>query len=172
MLTLLSTLIGFLSSGLPKILDFFQDKSDKKHELELARMQTERDLKMAEVTAQAQQKTAEINAVGQQKAEEIKLEQTQVEGFYAERQSLYQHDIEIGKGAAQWVTNMRAMVRPTITFGLFALLVIVDIAGIAYAWAHGADFKVMMDTVWDDETQAIWASIISFWFGSQAFGKK
>jgi hypothetical protein len=161
MLTLLSTLIGFLSSGLPKVIDFFQDKSDKRHELELARMQTERELNLAEIGYQAQQKV-----------EEIKLEQTQVEGFYAERQSLYQHDIEIGKGAAQWVTNMRAMVRPTITFGLFALLVIVDIAGIAYAWAHGADFKVMMDTVWDDETQAIWASIISFWFGSQAFGKK
>jgi hypothetical protein len=161
MLTLLSTLIGFLSSGLPKVIDFFQDKSDKRHELELARMQTERELNLAEIGYQAQQKV-----------EEIKLEQTQVEGFYAERQSLYQHDIEIGKGAAQWVTNMRAMVRPTITFGLFALLVIVDIAGIAYAWSHGADFKVMMDTVWDDETQAIWASIISFWFGSQAFGKK
>jgi hypothetical protein len=161
MLTLLSTLIGFLSSGLPKVIDFFQDKSDKKHELELARMQTERELNLAEIGYQAQQKV-----------EEIKLEQTQVEGFYAERQSLYQHDIEIGKGAAQWVTNMRAMVRPTITFGLFALLVIVDIAGIAYAWSHGADFKVMMDTVWDDETQAIWASIISFWVGSQAFGKK
>jgi hypothetical protein len=160
MLTLLSTLIGFLSSGLPKIIDFFQDKSDKKHELELARMQTERELNLAEIGYQAQQKV-----------EEIKLEQTQVEGFYAERQSLYQHDIEIGKGAAQWVINMRAMVRPTITFGLFALLVIVDIAGIAYAWSHGADFKVMMDTVWDDETQAIWASIIAFHFGNRAFGK-
>ena len=160
MLTLLSTLIGFLSSGLPKVIDFFQDKSDKRHELELARMQTERELNLAEIGYQAQQKV-----------EEIKLEQTQVEGFYAERQSLYQHDIEIGKGAAQWVINMRAMVRPTITFGLFALLVIVDIAGIAYAWSHGADFKVMMDTVWDDETQAIWASIIAFHFGNRAFGK-
>jgi hypothetical protein len=160
MLTLLSTLIGFLSSGLPKVIDFFQDKSDKRHELELARMQTERELNLAEIGYQAQQKV-----------EEIKLEQTQVEGFYAERQSLYQHDIEIGKGAAQWVTNMRAMVRPTITFGLFALLVIVDIAGIAYAWAHGADFKVMMDTVWDDETQAIWASIIAFHFGNRAFNR-
>jgi hypothetical protein len=160
MLTLLSTLIGFLSSGLPKIIDFFQDKSDKRHELELARMQTERELNLAEIGYQAQQKV-----------EEIKLEQTQVEGFYAERQSLYQHDIEIGKGAAQWVINMRAAVRPTITFGLFALLVIVDIAGIAYAWSHGADFKVMMDTIWDDETQAIWASIIAFHFGNRAFGK-
>ena len=36
MLTLLSTLISFLMGGLPKILDFFQDRSDKKHEMALA----------------------------------------------------------------------------------------------------------------------------------------
>ena len=36
MLTLFSTLISFLMGGLPKILDYFQDRSDKKHELELA----------------------------------------------------------------------------------------------------------------------------------------
>lgn len=161
MLTLLSTLLGFMSSGLPKVLDFFQDKSDKRHELELAKIQTERELQMAE-----------RGFLAQQRVEEIKLEQVQTEGYYQERQSLYQHDIEIGKGASQWVTNLRAMVRPTITFGLFALLVIVDIAGIWYAWSTGADFKMMMDTVWDDETQMIWASIIAFWFGSQAFGKK
>lgn len=161
MLTLLSTLLGFFSSGLPKVLDFFQDRSDKRHEIELAQIQTERELQMAE-----------RGFLAQQRVEEIKLEQVQTEGYYQERQSLYQHDIEIGKGASQWVTNLRAMVRPTITFGLFALLVIVDIAGIWYAWSTGADFKMMMDTVWDDETQMIWASIIAFWFGSQAFGKK
>jgi hypothetical protein len=161
MLTLLSTLLGFFSSGLPKVLDFFQDRADKKHELELAHLQTERELQMAE-----------RGFVAQQKVEEIKLEQVQTEGFYQERQALYAHDIEIGKGASQWVINLRAMVRPTITFGLFALLVIVDIAGIWYAWNQGADFKMMMDTVWDDDTQAIWASIIAFWFGSQAFAKK
>jgi len=161
MLTLLSTLLGFASSGLPKILDFFQDKSDKRHELELARIQNERELAMAE-----------RGFVAQQRIEEIKLEEAQVEAYSQERQSLYQHDIEIGKGAAQWVINLRAMVRPTITFGLFALLVVVDIAGIWYAWNQGADFKMMMDTVWDDETQMVWASIISFWFGSQAFSKK
>ena len=46
MLTLLSTLISFLMSATPKILEFFQDRSDKKHELELARMQTERELQL------------------------------------------------------------------------------------------------------------------------------
>jgi len=161
MLTLLSTLLGFASSGLPKVLDFFQDKSDKRHELELARIQNERELAMAE-----------RGFVAQQKIEEIKLEEAQVEAYSQERQSLYQHDIEIGKGAAQWVINMRAMVRPTITFGLFALLVVVDIAGIWYAYTTGASFIQMMEVVWDDETQMVWASIISFWFGSQAFNKK
>lgn len=161
MLTLLSTLLGFVSSGLPKVLDFFQDRSDKRHELELARLQTERELQMAE-----------RGFLAQQKVEEIKLEQVQTEGFYREKESLYAHDIEIGKGASQWVTNLRAMVRPTITFGLFALLVIVDVAGIWYAWTQGASFVTMIDTIWDDETQMVWASIIAFWFGSQAFSKR
>ena len=39
MLTLLSTLISFLMGGLPKILDFFQDRSDKNHEMALAQLQ-------------------------------------------------------------------------------------------------------------------------------------
>jgi len=42
MLSLISTLGGLLISGLPRFLDFFQDKSDKKHELARAQMQTER----------------------------------------------------------------------------------------------------------------------------------
>ena len=46
MLTLLSTLISFLMSGTPKFLEFFQDKNDKAHELELARMQIGRELEL------------------------------------------------------------------------------------------------------------------------------
>ena len=46
MLTLLSTLISFLMGGLPKLLDFFQDRSDKKHELALAQMQITRELEL------------------------------------------------------------------------------------------------------------------------------
>jgi len=30
----------------------------------------------------------------------------------------------------------------------------------------------MIDEVWDSDTQLIWASVIAFWFGTQAFGKK
>jgi len=46
MLTIVSTLVSFLMGGLPKIFDFLQDRSDKKHELQLAQMQTEREMQL------------------------------------------------------------------------------------------------------------------------------
>jgi hypothetical protein len=160
MLTLISSLLSFLSGGLPSILGFFQDKSDKNHEMAMARLQTERELQMAEK-----------GFVAQAKIEEIHLEQSQVEAQAQERNALYQHDIEISKGASQWVVNTRALVRPVITYGLFGLLVFVEIFGFFYAIRTGVNFSEAMTLLWDDETQIIWASVVSFWFGTQAFKK-
>ena len=60
MLTIISTVASFLMGGIPKILDIFQDKADKKHELELARMQTEKEMQMLERGYAAQAKVEEI----------------------------------------------------------------------------------------------------------------
>ena len=161
MMTLFTTLISFLSGGLPKLLDFFQDKQDKKHELALAQIQVQSQLEMQKAGFQSQEHI-----------EEIRTDQISIQAQTTERQALYAHDIEIGKGASQWVINLRAMVRPTITYGLFFLLVIIDIASLWYAWTTNVPFNVMIEAVWDDDTQIIWASVISFWFGTQAFSKK
>jgi hypothetical protein len=161
MITLFSTLISFLTGGLPKLLDFFQDKSDKKHELQLAQMQLDQQMRMQSAGFQAQERV-----------EEIRTEQLQIEANVQERQALYAHDITIGQGASQWVINMRAIVRPAITFGLFGLLVFVDIFGFYYAIHTGVAFDAAMNILWDDETQIIWSSVVAFWFGTQAFAKK
>jgi hypothetical protein len=161
MFTLLTTVVSFLTGGLPSILNFFQDKSDKSHELQMAQLQMERELKMAEA-----------GYLAQAHVEEIKTEQVAIQSAAQERVALYQHDIEIGKGASQWVINARAMVRPTITYGLFFLLVFVDMFGFYYAISTGIEFSTAMDQLWDDDTQTIWASVVSFWFGTQAFSKK
>lgn len=161
MMTFISTITSFLAGGLPKILGMFQDRQDKKHELAVMAAQKEKELALVE-----------RGYLAQAKVEEIKLEQVQLETQVQERSALYQHDMEIGKGASQWVINLRASVRPVITYGMFLLLVFVDIAGFVYAWNTGVGFKDMLDYLWDDETQIIWASIIAFWFGTQAFGKK
>jgi D-alanyl-D-alanine carboxypeptidase len=161
MFTLLTTLFSFLAGGLPKLMDFFQDKSDKSHEIEMAKMQTERELQMLKE-----------GYIAQAKVEEIRTEQIAIQSAEKERESLYAHDIAIGQGASTWVINARAMVRPAVTYGMFILFAFVEIFGFMYAWKTNVDFSVALDVLWDNETQIVWASVVSFWFGTQAFSKK
>jgi len=146
--------------GLPKFLDFFQDRSDKKHELDMARMQTERELQMAE-----------RGFLAQAKIEEIRTDQVAMQTQVQERQALYAHDIEIGKGASQWVINLRASVRPLITYGMFVMLLFVNIFGFFYAWKTGVPFEQAMSILWDEDSAIIFSSVIAFWFGTQSFKK-
>ena len=101
MLTIFSTLVSFLMGGLPKILDFFQDKSDKSHELKLAAMQTERELQLASAGFIAQTRIEEI------KLDEIKTQSASDEKIsiigaqQSEMQAIYAHDSAIGQGANQ-----------------------------------------------------------------------
>ena len=160
MLTMISTIVSFLMGGVPKLLDRWQDSADKKHELELARMQTERELQMMKEGYAAQAKV-----------EEIRTEQVAIQADAQTHMALLQHDIESAKGASLWVINARAMVRPAITYGMFALLAFVDIFGFYYAIHTDVPFSEALDQRWDDESQQIFASIIAFYFGGQAFKK-
>jgi hypothetical protein len=160
MFTLLTTLVSFLTGGVPKLLDFFQNKSDNKHELEMAQLQFTQQLELQKLGFSLQKDLEEI------KYDEI---QTQTDG--AEREALYQHDIEIGKGASTWVINLRAMVRPAITFGLFGLLVCVELFGFYFAIHTGTTYQVAMSNLWSTDMQTVWASIVAFHFGTRAFNK-
>jgi len=161
MFTLFTTIVSFLTAGVPKVLDFFQDRGDKKHELEMAHLQLQRELELQKA-----------GLASQVKIEEIKYDEIQTTAASAERGALYEHDIEIGRGASTWAVNARAMVRPVITYGLFCLLVFVEAFGFYYSINTGTPFPVAMDHLWDEDMQVIWASIISFWFGSRAFNGK
>jgi len=161
MLTLISTALSFLMGGLPKLMDFFQDRSDKAHELQMAQMQTERELQMLE-----------RGYAAQARVEEIKTEQVAMETQAQERSAMYAHDIAIGQGASQWVINLRASVRPAVTYLFVFLLIVVDVASIWWAWSSGAPFAESIPLVFDTDEMQILASIIAFWFGTQAFSKK
>ena len=160
MLTLFTTLISFLTGGLPKFLDFFQDKSDKSHELAMAQLQFTQQLELQKAGFSLQKDL-----------EEIKYDEIQTQTAGAERQALYQHDIEIGKGASVWVVNARALVRPLITFGLFGLLVCVELFGFYFAVHTGTSYELAMNNLWSGDMQTVWASIVAFHFGTRAFSK-
>ena len=171
MLTLLSTLISFLMGGLPKILDFLQDRQDKKHELELAQMQIQRELEMRKLGFEAQERVEHIHT--QQLDIETKSAEKQslVQAQQAEMQAIYAHDMSLNEGTSTWMKDLRASVRPVITYGFFFLLVFVDVGLFAYGWSRGVPFNELAEMLWDPETQALFASIIAFHFGGRAFGK-
>jgi hypothetical protein len=161
MLTLVSTILGFASGGLPKVLEFVQDRGDKKHELALMAVQRERELALAKE-----------GFIAQAAIEEIKTEQVAMQTQAQERVAMYKHDMKIGEGASTWVINLRASVRPIVTYCFVGLLVVIDLAGLWYAYSTGVNLVDAMDAVFSDDEMAILAAIIAFWFGSQAFNKK
>lgn len=161
MMTLISTFLSFLAGGLPKILQVFQDRQDKKHELAILQMQKERELELAA-----------RGFAAQARIEEIKTEQVQIQAAAEERVALYQHDMEIGKGASQWMINLRASVRPVVTYIFVLELVALNIAGVWYAYTTGIPFAIAMENVFSEDEMLILSSIIAFWFGTQAFSKK
>jgi hypothetical protein len=161
MMTLVSTLLGFASGGLPKVLDFVQDRGDKKHELALMAANREREIALAKE-----------GYIAQAQVEEIKTDQIALQTQAQERVAMYKHDMKIGEGASTWVINLRASVRPIVTYIFVLLLVVVDVAGIWYAYSTGVAFADAMNMVFSDDEMSILAAIIAFWFGSQAFSKK
>lgn len=167
MMTMISTVLSFLMGGVPKLFDMWQDSKDKQHELKLAQMQTEKEMQMLE-----------RGFVAQAKVEEIRTDQIQIdadtkrgEQDLQRHMALLQHDTESAKGADTWVINARAMVRPGITYGMFLLLVFVDVFGFIYAFKTGVAFDTALNQLWDDDSQQVFASIIAFYFGGQAFKK-
>jgi len=158
MLTLLSTLISFLMGGLPKILEFFQDRADKKHELNLAQMQITRELELRKAGFEAQERIEHIKSEQLETESAANTQQVLIGAQQAEMQAIYAHDMSLNEGTSTWMKNLRASVRPVIT--LFA-----------YGWSRGVPFTELAEMLWDSDTQALFASIIAFHFGGRAFGK-
>ena len=161
MLSILSSILGFATAGLPNILNFFQQKGDQKHEREMAKMQNEQAMLMAEKGFVAQEKIAAIE-----------LEQTNAETYTREREALYEHDAKLVSEAAPWVKTLNASVRPIVAFTFVGLLVFVDVAGFIWAVHSGEDFAKSMDIIFSSDEMAIVSSIIGFYFGSRVWEKK
>lgn len=167
MLSLLSTLGGLLISGLPKLLDFFQNRADQKHELELARVQTERELQLA---AQG--------FAAQARMEEIRTDQVAMQTEAQMTEAALKHDEKVLEKASKWVANYVGTVRPTVTYIFILELVAINAAIAWYAFnepglVKNVDDLIRITTViFSDDEMAMLGGIIGFWFGTRSWSKK
>ena len=141
MLTLLGSVLGFGTSFLPKVMDYFQDKADKKHELEI-------------MTRQA----------------EINLDRTAIEANIREVEAIHEHDASLdGGGFVNGLRASVRPVITYAFFILFSTVKGVTLYTMVAT--DGMDLTAGMLAVWDQETQAIFSAIIAFWFGNRAMSK-
>jgi beta-xylosidase len=161
MLSILSSILGFATAGLPNILGFFQQRGDQKHEREMAQLQNAQAMAMAEKGFIAQEKIAAIE-----------LEGTYAETYAQERVALYDHDKKLVETASPTVRNWNAMVRPVVAFIFVGELVLINFVTLFWAMSSGVDFVTASDTVFSTDEMAIVASIIGFYFGSRTWEKK
>ena len=167
MLSLISTLGGLLISGLPKLLEYFQNKADQKHELALAAVQTERELALAAAGFAAQAKI-----------EEIRTEQVQMETDAKMTEAALAHDAKVLEKAATWVSSYVGTVRPTVTYIFVLELVAINAFMAVYLWQHPTlitsidDVIKYSDLIFSSDEMAMLGGIIGFWFGSRQWSKK
>ena len=147
MLTLLGSLLGFVTSAFPDLLGLFRDHQDRNHELAIL------DRQMEQMKLGHQQR----------------LEEVEIQADIAESKALHRHDKPVG---VAWVDALRATVRPVITYAFFMLFASVKGSALYVLIAiEGLLLTEALPRIWDPETQALFAAVMSFWFGSRALTK-
>lgn len=167
MLSLISTLGGLLISGLPKLLEYFQNKADQKHELALAAVQTERELALAAAGFAAQVRV-----------EEIRTEQVAIETDARMTEAALEHDAKVLEKASTWVSSYVGTVRPTVTYIFVLELVAINTFMAWYLYQHPGlitsidDVIRYSEIIFSSDEMAMLGGIIGFWFGSRQWSKK
>jgi len=168
MLTLLSTLGGYIVALFPRVFDVLQDRSDKKHELDILQMQMQQQLRMTDKGYSPSDKAEEVRMNDEQDNEHY---MTQMGMIYNQQEKLLE-------GASQWVKDITAATRPFVTFIFVLELVIINLLTMLWIFMQGdkitsvGEFIGIMNTVFDDEEMALLGTIIAMWFGSRGNSKK
>ena len=127
-------------------MDFFQDKQDKKHELAIMEVQIRQQKELATQ----------------------KLEMVNVEADIREIEAIQK---SVQNTGFRWIDGLRGSVRPVITYAFFGLFMFVEVSAYLALTASGISALNAVQLVWDDQTQALFAAVISFWFGGRAINR-
>ena len=145
MLSILGSVLGFGTSFLPKVLGFFEEKRDQAHELKMMDKQLEQQLQLSVQ----------------------KIQMVNIDADIRETEVLHKEHASITKKSSQWVINLSASVRPIITYCLFIEFAALTLS-VNMDWIGMEQYTM----IWNSEFQAIFAAVVSFWFGQRSFNRK
>ena len=145
-LGMLPTILGLLTSFLPNLVKYLENGQRYRHEIELTKLRMD----------------------AAREGLDYKLLTANITALVEEGKSVRSHDTAITY--SPWINDLRAMVRPVVTFGFFGLFVVVKIMAATLLYRDGYDAFEVLKAVWDPFTVSIFGAIVGFWFGTRAMG--
>jgi len=151
---IIGAIIGLFGSLLPEALKLFKDKQDKKHELEVMKLQ---------IQAQAQLHTQ-------------RLEEIAVEGDIRDQESVREFmPVVAPTSTGKWWYDLlmalcyvyNTTVRPTITYMIVGMYMFVKFAQVEVLRASGTDFFRAIINVWTEDDTMFMFIMVTFWFGGR-----
>lgn len=146
MITVIGSLVGFLGSFAPTLLGFWQEKSDRAHELLIMDRQTE----------------------AARQGHKFQMEEINIKADASIYKAAHKGDRDTG---IYWVEALRGSVRPIITYSFFGLYAVIKIAQFSTAMSVGVDWAAAVAATWTETDMALFSTIICFWFGGRAVSK-
>lgn len=142
---LLGSIFGGIFRLAPEVLKFFDRKEDRKHELAMFQIQTDLE-KMR----------------GQNR-----IEERYVDHGIAQQQAIeaaFKQQGEDSKASYRWVAAFSALVRPLVTYILFAVYVLVKLILVGHAIQTGMPIVEIAQVYWTADDFAMLMMILTFWF--------
>ncbi|WNO10527.1 3TM-type holin [Teredinibacter sp. KSP-S5-2] len=148
MLTLIGSLLGFVSSALPDLMKLLKDRQEKAHQLLILDRQIEQ-MKLGHT---------------------FKIDELNLSADLEEKLAILKHDAALGGDT--WVDKLRASVRPVITYAFFGLFTICKCCFL-YILIFEQKVGVVhaVPQIWDTDTQALFGAVMGFWFGQRAIAR-
>lgn len=146
MMTLLAALpaiLGALAGMVPSLVQLFTLKANNAYQLEMARLQLQ---------GQKDNTALQIDLAGAQ------ADQRQADRLY---------DFGSGASGIRWIDALAVFIRPFLTLAFFSIWAVMELFLFIYAVNSGYDLGQLVKLLWPEETQAMFAAIIGFWFGDR-----
>jgi len=151
---ILGAIVGLLGSFLPKAIELYKDRQDKKHELELLKLQMEQAEKMTQLHIEEAKAMAWLEA---------------------DKQAYMIGKPEFQPTGKTWLDAIQILsvvynstVRPTITYLLIGFYIIVKYAMIISLINSGTTWVEAVKVVYSSEDSEFVSAVVAFWFGSRA----
>lgn len=149
---LLGSIFGGLFRLAPEILKFFDKANERKHELNMFRLQTDLEKMRGEFRVEERYVDHSVS---------------QLEAI----QEAFKEQSATASASYRWVAALSALVRPMITYILFGLYVVVKSITISYAINSGATWHEVATQHWTAEDFGMLNMILTFWFVGRAIEK-